>query len=199
MSTRKKKRILMAATKLLALKGYKDASMAELAKITNVAQGTIFYHYNNKEALFLAILKEIEKEIVTEFNQYLSERHFDSGMEMMEDVVGFYLLLAGKMEDQFLLLHRHDAYELAKGNPDCREYLESIYNCLVDIFEKTIVAGQTDGSMANLPARKTALIIFTMVDGLVRFNSYNLYNAAALYGDLIISIRRILVNHQPAR
>lgn len=171
--------------------------MAELANLTNVAQGTIFYHYSSKEALFLAILKEIEKEIVTEFNQYLAERHFNSGLEMMEDVVGFYLLLAGQMEDQFLLLHRHDAYELAKGNPDCREYLESIYNCLVDIFERAIVAGQTDGSVAMLPARKTALIIFTMVDGLVRFNSYDLYNAAALCGDLISSIRRILVNHPP--
>jgi AcrR family transcriptional regulator len=51
----KKKQIMSVATKLLSLKGYKDTSMAELAKITGVAQGTIFYHYNSKEELFLAI------------------------------------------------------------------------------------------------------------------------------------------------
>ena len=192
MSTLKKERILKAATKLFALKGYKDASMAELAKMTGVAQGTIFYHYHNKESLFLNILKDIESKIVAEFSRYLAEKKFKTGLDLMEDVVGFYLLLAGSMEDQFMLLHRHDAYELARGNSECREYLESIYNCLV------IVAGQADHSVADLPARKTALIIFTMVDGLVRFNSYDLYNAAALYGDLITSIRRLLMNHQPA-
>ena len=194
----KKDHILQVATKLLSLKGYKDTSMAELAKITGVAQGTIFYHYNNKEELFLAILEEFKIEILKEFEGYLSKRNFISGLEMMKEVVGFYLYLAGKMEDRFLLLHRHDAYELARVNPVGRDYLESIYNCFVDIFEKAILTGQKDGSVAELPARRTALIIFTMVDGLVRFNTYNLYDAGALYDDLITSISRILMKFQPS-
>ncbi|MFZ0133332.1 MAG: TetR/AcrR family transcriptional regulator [Desulfobacterales bacterium] len=190
----KKKQILQVATKLLALKGYKETSMAELARITGVAQGTIFYHYDTKEALFLAILEEFKSDILNEFEGYLAQRHFNSGLEMMKEVVGFYLYLSGKMEDRFLLLHRHDAYELARVNPVGRDYLESIYNCFVDIFEKAILTGQKDGSIATLPARRTALIIFTMVDGLVRFNTYNLYDAGALYDDLITSIDRILMN-----
>ncbi|HAS89092.1 MAG TPA: TetR/AcrR family transcriptional regulator, partial [Desulfovibrio sp.] len=40
--------------------------------------------------------------------------------------------------------------------------------------------------------RKTALIIFTMVDGLVRFKNFNLYDAGALFNELIESIRRML-------
>ncbi|MFZ0610883.1 MAG: TetR/AcrR family transcriptional regulator [Desulfobacterales bacterium] len=191
----KKIQILQVATKLLALKGYRETSMAELAKITGVAQGTIFYHYDTKEALFLAILEEFKSDILNEFEGYLAQRHFTSGLEMMKEVVGFYLYLSGKMEDRFLLLHRHDAYELARVNPVGRDYLESIYNCFVDIFEKAILTGQEDGSIAKLPARRTALIIFTMVDGLVRFNTYNLYDAGALYDDLITSIDRILINY----
>jgi AcrR family transcriptional regulator len=194
----KKKQIMKVATKLLARKGYKDTSMAELAKITGVAQGTIFYHYNSKEELFLAILEDFKTEILKEFEEYLAQRSFNSGLKMMNEIVGFYLFLAGKMEDRFLLLHRHDAYELARVNPVGRDYLESIYTCFVDIFEKAIVTGQKDGSVAQLPARRTALIIFTLVDGLVRLNTYNLYDAAALYDDLITSISRILVNFQPS-
>jgi AcrR family transcriptional regulator len=190
--------ILQVATKLLALKGYKETSMAELAKITGVAQGTIFYHYKNKEELFLAILREFKKEILNEFDNFLSKRSFNSGLEMMREVVGFYLYLAGKMEDRFLLLHRHDAYELARSNPVGRDYLESIYNCFIDIFEKAISTGQKDGSIAELPARRTALIVFTMADGLARFNTYSLYDAAALYDDLISSISRILMHPQPS-
>ena len=69
----KKAEILLTATHLLAVKGYKDASMAELAKSTGVAQGTIFYHYKNKEELFLAILKAFQEDIVEEFSRYRRE------------------------------------------------------------------------------------------------------------------------------
>ena len=102
--------------------------------------------------------------------------------------------MAGTFGDQFLLLHRHDAYEFAKINPTCREHLEAIYNCLLDIFERAVLAGKKDGSIRDLPARKTALIIFSMVDGLVRFKTYNLYDAGALYNELIASCRRMLQN-----
>ena len=188
----KKKVILQAATRLFSEKGFKDTSMADLAKVTGAAQGTIFYHFNTKEELFLSILEELKGNIIEEFERYFSERKFKNGLDMMEGAISFYLYLAGAMEDRFLLLHRHDAYELAQVNPICKGHLEGIYNCLLDIFERAILLGQKDGSIRDMPARKTALIIFTMVDGLVRFNTYNLYDAGALYNDLIESCRRIL-------
>jgi hypothetical protein len=111
----------------------------------------------------------------------------------MEDVVSFYLYLSGSMEDRFLLLHRHYAYDLSANNVQCREYLEAIYNCLIEIFEKAIVLGQEDCSIdKSVHPRKTAMIIFGMVDALVRFNTYKLYDAGALYDELINSCRRIL-------
>lgn len=180
---------------MLAVKGYKEASMAELAKITGVAQGTIFYHFNNKEALFLSILEAFKKDIISEFTRYRHEHHFQSGLDMMEDVIGFYLHMVGIMEDRFMLLHRHHAYELARVNPTCRDYLEAIYNCLIDIFEQAIVAGQKDGTIRTAPARRIAMIIFSMVDGLVRFNTYNLYDAGVLYEELVRCCRAIVLNN----
>ena len=188
----KKKLILQTATRLFSEKGFKDTSMADLAKVTGAAQGTIFYHFNNKEELFLCILEELKGNIIEEFEHYFGGRKFKNGLGMMEGAISFYLYLAGAMEDRFLLLHRHDAYELAQVNSICKGHLEGIYNCLLDIFERAILLGQKDGSIRDMPARKTALIIFTMVDGLVRFNTYNLYDAGALFNDLIDSCRRIL-------
>ena len=190
-----KAEILLTATHLLAVKGYKDASMAELAKSTGVAQGTIFYHYKNKEELFLAILKAFQEDIVEEFSRYRREHHFASGLEMVEAVIGFYLQMASQMEDRFMLLHRHDAYELARVNPTCHHYLEAIYNCLIDIFERAVATGQQDGSIRKGPARRMAMIVFTMVDGLVRFHTHNLYDAGVLYDDVVQSCRTILQNH----
>ena len=110
----------------------------------------------------------------------------------MEVAISFFLKLAGSMENRFLLLHRHDAYEIAKENPDFREHLEAIYTCLVDFFERAIRLGQEDGSIDDMPARKNALLILSMVDGLVRFNTYKLYHGGALYEEVIASCRRML-------
>jgi AcrR family transcriptional regulator len=192
----RKEAILMAATILFAEKGFKDTSMAELSKMTGTAEGTIFYHFNNKEELFLNILEKVKQDIIREFEQYLKESRFDNGLEMIEGAITFYIQLAATMENRFLLLHRHDAYELARGNNTCRKHLEAIYDCLLDIFEQGVLAGQEDGSIRQIPARKAALIIFSMVDALVRFDTYNLYEAGGLYNELMESCRRMLENRQ---
>jgi AcrR family transcriptional regulator len=188
----RKEAIEAAGTMLFAEKGFKDTSMAELSKMTGAAEGTIFYHFKNKEELFLTILEKVKEDIIREFEGYLRETSFENGLEMIQGAITFYLQLGAAMENRFLLLHRHDAYELAKGNATCRRHLEVIYDCLLDIFEQGIVLGQKDGSVREMPARKAALIIFSMVDALVRFDTYNLYEAGGLYNELMESCRRML-------
>ena len=136
--------------------------------------------------------KAHREEIIEQFENHFSNRDFKNGLEMMEGTISFYLDLAGSMEDRFLLLHRHDAYEIAKENPDFREHLEAIYTCLVDFLERAIRFGQKDGSIDDMPARKNALLILSMVDGLIRFNTYKLYHGGALYEEAIASCRRML-------
>ena len=188
----KKEAILQTATVLFAEKGFKDTSVSEISKATGAAEGTIFYHFKSKEELFIAILANLKQEIVGEFDRYLGEREYHTGLEMMEAAISCYIALAGSMENRFLILHRHDAYELAKENRACRDHLEAIYNCLVDIFERAVRAGQEDGSIGEMSAKNTALIILAMVDGLVRLNTYGLYYAGALYGELMAMVRRML-------
>lgn len=53
---------------------------------------------------------------------------------MVEKVIAFYLYLATKNEDWFLILHRNYPYELAKNNAKCREHLEAIYNCFAEFL-----------------------------------------------------------------
>ena len=188
----KKDLILKAATRLFARKGYNTASMAELAQSTGVAQGTVFYHFNNKETLFLAVLKKFEKGLSAAFKTYEQSGNYRNGMEALLKKVEFFFLIAGKMDDEFLLLHRHDAYEIAEASAECRRLLERIYANTVDFFEQAILSGQKDGSIAPYSARNMAMTIFTMVDGLVRFNTYGIYEAGALYGDFISAVGRIV-------
>ncbi len=190
---KKKDIILKVATGLFANKGFADTSGQELSRLTGAAEGTIFYHFQNKEGLLLAILEKTREEIVEQFEQFFENRPFQSGLEMVEEVVSFHLYLSGLMEDKFLLLHRHFLYKFSESNPKFRDNLEAIYNCLVDIFETAIATGQEDGSIStDLHPRKSALLLFTMVDGFIRFKNYNLYDAGALFNELMKTCRRML-------
>jgi AcrR family transcriptional regulator len=195
----KKNAILLAATQLIAQRGYNGASMAELSKMTGAAGGTIFHHFANKEELFLNILRNIKEVILSEFEKYMQNEAGKSGLKIVEDAITFYLHLAGTMEDQFLLLHRHFPYKMAEENLVCRQYLEAIYNCLLEIFERGITVGQEDGTIRQMPARNMAMILLSLVDGIARFNTYKMYNAGALYNDLIDACRQILKNEPVAR
>ena len=188
----KKEAILQTATVFFSEQGFRDTSMSEIAKVTGVADGTIFYHFKSKEELFLAVLQNFKEVILMECQNFLANNEFESGLDMVERMVSFYIDLADNMEERFLLLHRHYPYKLAEENPTCRRYLEDIYNCFADLFETAIRKGQEDGSIGNVSARKTALLIFTMVDGLVRLGTYNLYQTKTLYKELTKACRGML-------
>ncbi|MBF0232919.1 MAG: TetR/AcrR family transcriptional regulator, partial [Desulfamplus sp.] len=83
-------------------------------------------------------------------------------------------------------------YRLALVNDVCGSYLETTYNSLVDIFEQAVIIGKADGSIADVDSRKTALVIFSMLEGVVRFKIYNLYDTGALFNELIKSCNKIL-------
>ena len=188
----RKESIIDAATFLFTRKGFNQTRASEISDMTGVAEGTIFYHFKSKEGLFLYILKRFKEDIIHEYDQYKENNTGRSGLDMMESSIYFYLNLVTSMEDRFLLLHRHDAYELAEINTAYKEVLEVIYDCFFDIFEKAIIMGQKDGSIIDLPPRKTAMIIFSMADGVARLNTYNLYDAESLYFELIQSCKRML-------
>ena len=166
--------------------------MAELSAATDAATGTIFHHFKNKEALFHQVLKDVKEDIVDQFDRHQKTRSVRSGMEMVETAVAFYLHLATTMEDQFLILHRHYPYQMAETSPVCRNHLEAIYTCLLDIFEEGIQAGTADGSVVVDDPRKTAMVLFAMVDGIVRLNTYRVYDAGTLYDSLMAACRRLL-------
>jgi AcrR family transcriptional regulator len=188
----RKEQIQKAATVLFANKGYAETTTLELSEAIGVASGTIFYHFGSKEGLFHAILEDIHHTIELEFENYFKCLEFSSGLKMMEEVIAFYLYLASKHESQFMLLQQPHTSKMAQNNPKCHKYLEAIYSRIVDIFEQAIRVGKHDDSIADLPVRKAAMIVFSMVDGFVRLKNNNIYEAGALFNELVKLCQRML-------
>lgn len=191
---KKKRNILDMATILFAENGYNETSIAELARITQSAQGTIFYHFKSKNDLFLAVLSDVKEGIIREFEEYTRTQNFDTGLEMVEEVMGFFFYMAAHHEEWFRLIQRHYPYELARINEECRGHLEAIFTTLIGMFETAIRRGQADGSIKTASSWKTALILFSMVNGLLCLKFHDLYDAGSLYGEFIASCGKLVAN-----
>jgi AcrR family transcriptional regulator len=162
--------------------------------MTGVAEGTVFYHFGNKEKLFLAVLGHVRQELKREFADSLKKTDASSGLEKLEEAAGFFLQLATDRDELFLVLHRPDAYELARVNEHCRLELEAIFECLVGIFEGALIEGQDDGSVEVTSVHAMALLIFTMVDGLVRLRDCSLYEPGTVFPDLMNACRKLVAS-----
>ncbi len=63
MKTDTRSDIMQAALELLVEQGFHGAPMAQIAKRAEVAAGTIYCHFENREALIHAVVKELEMRI----------------------------------------------------------------------------------------------------------------------------------------
>src|SRR3954452_16619624 len=50
--------LLAAAMEIFAERGYRDASVDEIAARAGYSKGAIYFHFSGKEALFFALLEE---------------------------------------------------------------------------------------------------------------------------------------------
>lgn len=85
------------------------------------------------------------------------------------------------LHNEFLLLHRYFPCPYAENNRRCRNDLDDVSNFLVAFFENAILSGQEEGSKRDLPARETALILISTVDGIARRVNFRLNNTRARY------------------
>jgi TetR/AcrR family fatty acid metabolism transcriptional regulator len=67
----RRKRVLTSAIKVFGEKGFKNATISEIAKEAGVGDATIYEYFDNKEALLLSIPLESTKDMIAEINYHM--------------------------------------------------------------------------------------------------------------------------------
>lgn len=55
----RRRRILDAGVTVFSRKGYRDAAVDEIAAASNTSKGGVYFHFPNKQAIFLALLQQM--------------------------------------------------------------------------------------------------------------------------------------------
>jgi TetR/AcrR family transcriptional regulator, acrAB operon repressor len=65
-STRSRERLVEAATRLFAERGYRDTSVQAIAEAAGISRGSIFWHFGSKDGLLSAVAEEAFRRWETE-------------------------------------------------------------------------------------------------------------------------------------
>jgi len=138
-STDKHGKIIKAATKVFAKKGFFNARISDIAKEAKVADGTIYLYFNNKFDILISVF-EIEIGRLIEQVRALLEKE-DDPRRMLEIFITKHLTEMKKNRNLAEVIQ----IELRQTNKLIRDYRNNKFSEYVDILSSIIKKGQEQG------------------------------------------------------
>jgi len=164
-TTHKQQKIVEAAIKLFAEKGYANTSTSEIAQIAEVAEGTIFRHYGTKNNLLLSVILPFFKDLIPK----LAEELF-SGL-MADQFLSFEDFLRALIKDriEFIKANQGIMQIVVKElmyNEDLRKELMPLFseNVLNRIIKVIDVYKERD-ELIKIPSDALVRMISTFIAG----------------------------------
>lgn len=154
--TGKSRQILKTAARMFAKKGYHQTTVDEIARALGVAKGTIYYHFKNKEELYLAIIQE--GVCLLEGRMRLDMAEAKTPAEKIKRIIVDMLSFVEDEKDLVFLFIK----ELC-GNDIRREVLAGMLSGTLGIIREIIKEGVKGGSFKKVDPVITANSLYGMV------------------------------------
>ncbi|PSN12618.1 TetR/AcrR family transcriptional regulator [filamentous cyanobacterium CCP5] len=148
-------KILQAAQRLFAHRGYGGTTTRDLAQAAGVAEGTLFRHFENKKAILVEIASQGWVELLTELLTELSE-------------MASYKAVAQVMRRRMLNLHKNAdmmrvCFMEAQFHPDLREQIQTqVVDKMLDVAEAFFQTAMDRGVYRQMNPRMVAQVFLGM-------------------------------------
>ena len=138
----KSKRIFSAAEKIFAEKGYNQVTISDIAKLSNVSEGTIYEYFKNKEDLLLSIPKQRFEEHMQDLKEIFKLK---TPLRKLRRFIRyhFFLYMSDPHFVKVFLLHIQLSQRFY--NSTVYETFQKYTQILTDVLEE----GKKDGSIRN--------------------------------------------------
>lgn len=158
----KRQRILQAAVKVFARKGYHGARVSEIARRADVADGTIYLYFQNKEDILVSLFDEIMSEHLQNKRQQLAGLP-DAPARLLA-IAETHLKLLGSNRDLAVVFQ----VELRQSTQFMERFTASWLHDYFALLTEVIEEGQREGSLrAELPVKVVTKAFFGALDEMV--------------------------------
>ena len=184
----KRARILDAAEKVFARRGFFHARVSEIAREASVADGTIYLYFKNKDDLLISLFESRMERVTDELGAALER----VGPRPADRLTTFFATYA-----QLVVEHPELAevltVELRQSSKFMKEYQNPRFSDFLKLLAGVIADGQEQGDFdRSLPAPIAARAIFGMLDELAlawllgRGEKFDIVRAADSLGALVL-------------
>lgn len=158
----KRVRILKAAVKVFAKKGFHETKVAEIARAAGVADGTIYLYFKGKDDLLISLFEDHMDRLNQELRRDLEELP-----DTPSKIRHLVLCQIGHVKD-----HRELAEVLSvtlrQSNRFLRQFAAPKFSEYLDIMAEAIAQGQERGEIRDdVGPRVVARALFGALDGLM--------------------------------
>lgn len=157
--TVKYQQIIDAATRVFAQKGYYNSKVSDIAKEAEVADGTIYLYFKNKEDILISIFESSMDVFISTVREHLQKIQ-DPVLKLIE-FIRLHLELVQENQDTAQVLQ----IELRQSSKFMKEYDVAKFKSYLDMIAEIIQEGQDQGVFdpnINLSVMKRS--IFGAVD-----------------------------------
>lgn len=135
----KHRKIIVAATKVFAKKGFFNARISDIAKEAKVADGTIYLYFNNKFDILISVLEEEIGKIIEQIELAIAEE--TDPEKMMTIFIHKHLSAMKQNKNLAEVIH----IELRQSDRLVKEYRNTTFKQYIDVISRIIVKGQEQG------------------------------------------------------
>jgi TetR/AcrR family fatty acid metabolism transcriptional regulator len=132
----KHSKIIRAATKVFAKKGFFNARISDIAKEAKVADGTIYLYFNNKYDMLLSVFEEKIGKLVEQINAQLEKE--EDPRRMLEIFIANHLREMKKNKNLAEVIQ----IELRQTNKIIRDYRNNKFSEYLNIISTIVKLGQ---------------------------------------------------------
>ena len=159
----KKNRIIEAAVKVFAQKGFYLAKVSDVAKAANIADGTIYLYFKSKDDLLINLFEQKMELILHRFNEGL--KLITDPVEKLHRFVDLYFALIKEDKDLADVFQ----VELRQSSKFLKDYHNEKFLAFLSLIKNIIIEGMDNGFFkTDLNPDVVKIMIFGTVDEVAR-------------------------------
>jgi AcrR family transcriptional regulator len=167
----KKQAILKTAARLFAAQGFDATTTIQIAREAGATEPLIYYHFKGKDDLFTRI-------IGATFSEYFSridalEKDPDSPFGQIQKLIELQYDIAEEMPDEVQLVANACPARLNDPEDICAGNVKDYRRRLLGYLTRSISEGVGSGKFGQVPVEETAILILSVINGIVRYSRMN--------------------------
>lgn len=178
--------IIDAAVKVIARHGYHHAQVAKIAREADVADGTIYLYFENKDDILTSLFREKMGRFIREVEQTLES--VQSPAEQLKTLVEMHLRHL-EADPELAIVTQ---IELRQSNPLVRKVIGRILKNYLNVIDRIVASGQESGVFQRrIDVKIARKMIFgtldeTVTSWIMNGRKYSLTSMAGAIHDLFL-------------